>query len=502
MASIPLVATTIRPIEQPDALQNFTRLQQLRGLQQEVQQRAQAAPYQQQILQQQAEAGQLENQQRQIAMKDQQAMTQAMQQWDGKSLDELPTLMIKHGASANAVMGMKQQILGTKEKYAALDATTLKTQTEKNGLIAGKLASLQQMPDDQLGQAITQGAQDLVSQGLLDPQHAQTAAQLAQLPPQQARQALENMRKGLLSDSQLLDDAQKQQAIDAKKQEQQFYAQNGGAPGVPTEAVQQADWLKKNPGKGPSDYKLWTLRNSPSAMILGNQLGGGGNSDALDFAAENYRQTGQLPSGFTRSPGTTAAIISRAAQLDQQAGGAGIYANKTILNSYKGSLDQLQKNLSAVSAFEDTANKNIDMLKQVAAKVPDLGVRFANTPIRAISGSIIGTENMAAFKTALAPVQAEAAKILNSANLTGQLSDTARKELQDIVDGNATYPALVASLNVLQQDFKNRHTSYQSAISDLQDKIKNAGTTGTNNSGGSQNQGGNDPFAQFGGKAH
>ncbi len=214
---------------------------------------------------------------------------------------------------------------------------------------------------------------------------------------------------------------------------------------------------------------------------------------AFDQTAEKYFQTGQLPQ-IGRSPNAIAMnrdLMNRANDLHP---GESLAENSAAFKASSDSLKKLQGNLDVITAFEGTANKNIDMLKSIAQKVPDMGVRFANVPVRMLSGSLIGTENMAAFKTALAPVQAEAAKILNSANLSGTLSDSSRHELQDIVDGNATYPALVASLNVLQQDFKNRHDSTQQTINDIQQRLKG--------SGASRTSGGSDPFAQFGGKAH
>lgn len=176
----------------------------------------QNAPIERQILQQQAQAGDLENQQKQQALKDQQAMTQAMQQWDGKDINSLVPLAAKNGASANAILGLKSKFLEQQQMYskmAADDATTgaknLETQKGKNDMIAGRLQTVMQLPDDQLSQGVTQAAQDLVQQGLLDPQHGQTAAQLAQLPPAQIRTSLGTMQKGLMSETQLMENALK-----------------------------------------------------------------------------------------------------------------------------------------------------------------------------------------------------------------------------------------------------------------------------------------------------
>jgi hypothetical protein len=300
--------------------------------------------------------------------------------------------------------------------------------------------------------------------------------------------------------SKLLTDSQTQAALQAKQSENQFYAQNGGAPGVPVEAQQQADWLSKNPGKGPSDYVLWKLKNSPTAMVTGNMFAA--NDPGLDLAAQNYRLTGQLPSGLTRSPGSTKAIIDRAGMLDQQGGGLGIAANKSLLGTYTASAKKLQTNYDQVQAFEGTAQRNMDLLEQTAKNIPDLSSRYANIPVRAINSQMIGTENMAKFHTALYTAQTEAAKVLNSSNATGVLSDSARHELQSIIDGNAPLPAILGSLSTLKQEFGNRTQAYQQQIGDLQQRIKGAGSNSQPNQPQQGQQPSSNPFAQFGGVAH
>ena len=90
---------------------------------------------------------------------------------------------------------------------------------------------------------------------------------------------------------------------------------------------------------------------------------------------------------------------------------------------------------------------------------------------------MIGTANMAAFRTALQVAQTESARVLSSANASGTaLTDSMRKDLQDMVNGDMTLPAMTAALNTLKQDMGNRTQAYQANISDLQGKIKNAGT--------------------------
>jgi len=479
MATIPLPALHTAPIVQPpNQLEMLGQLMGIRGAQQN-----------QQLREQEMQSGQLAQQDQQLklqqdqqALKDQQAFRTAMQSPDnhGKTMGDIADTLANEGSiSMQGWQQMKKADIDQRTALASLDEKSLANYKVAHAATQELYNNAMNMPDDQLTAnwpAIAQQYNAIPGNQKvpLDPTQPMTKQQLQQFGPMLA------MHGAYLDEATArrknTAEAQTAEATLAQKQaESQFYQQNGGAPGVPAEVMQQADWLKKNPGKGASDFLLWKLQHTPTATIMGNQLGGAENQDALDFAANNYRQTGQMPAGLARSPGTTRAIIARAAELDQQAGGAGIASNKATLASNQESLKKLQASFDQVSAFENTANKNIDMLKGFAKKVPDLGTRFADVPVRMLSGTILGSENMAAFKTALAPVQTEAAKILNSANLQGQLSDSSRHELQDIVDGNLPYKSLVASLNVLQQDFKNRHESYQQQIADIQGRIRGAG---------------------------
>src|SRR4051812_19819655 len=96
-----LPALDIKQPEQPDLLQKYGQLAQLRGLQQ---QQAEA-PLRMQALQQNVQSGGIDLQQKQQAQRDQQAITASLPDWDG-NLDSLATAAAKKGASANAVMGL------------------------------------------------------------------------------------------------------------------------------------------------------------------------------------------------------------------------------------------------------------------------------------------------------------------------------------------------------------------------------------------------------------
>lgn len=493
MGSIPLPALDVRPpAPAPDPMEQYGRLMQLRNMQAQ----QQMIPVQQQIMRQEAQSGQIGVEMQQREMASQSALMDAYAN-SGGDFDKAFTTAEKSGkVLPQDLIKLRQTQLQMQNEALRLVSTRGDLAVKQGDMMAGAADAVRNAPAQDRAQVYQQQIAQL----------GQAGVDISQVPQQYpGDQAFNMMWLGIQSHKQALANAQQQakateetaqakaaQATTAQKQaETAWYAQNGGVPGVSTNAMQQADWLKKNPGKGPSDFLLWKQEHAPWAMMMNqNLLGGQNNEQALDFAANYYRQTGQLPSLAYRSVATGQAVIQRAAQLDAQQGGSGIAANKEILAANTASLRKLQTNYDQVQAFEGTAEKNIDLLQETAKNIPDLGARFANVPVRMLNARMLGTENMAKFNTALNTAQTEAAKVLNSSNATGVLSDSARHELQAIIDGNLSYKALVGSLNTLKQDMANRTQAYQLQIKGIQDRIKGAGT------GAAQMQGGNQPQQQ------
>jgi hypothetical protein len=151
-------------------------------------------------------------QQQQIQLNDQKASSAAMHEWDGKDMSALPGLMIKHGASANAVFSMKNGILDYASKQSTKNKTDLENDKALHDEVAGALSpgtDQKQVSDADLPNWIRTTGKSLLDGGKIDPQHEATVEQLAQLPPEQARQQLEVYRKGFMAQSQINDELAK-----------------------------------------------------------------------------------------------------------------------------------------------------------------------------------------------------------------------------------------------------------------------------------------------------
>lgn len=514
MGSIPLLALGVHA---PDPLQQAQGSMALRNLGQQTQQQAALAPGQLQQQQQQLQLGNQAIQQGQFAVQDREAGMKAMQQWNGKNPNELPDLIRSNGGSLNAVLGAKKAIVDQQVAVANYTKAQLDANKTKNDYLLGKLqaASGSNVPDAQLPQSLMSAAQQAVQDGYIDPPHAQELAQFIQQYPNPAdlRTQLGIYEKGLQSQSEQFAQEQKNRATTAAEQEAQakvtgaqtsaeaLQAKLPGGPLEPVDKAEMTSWLQQNPGKTPADFMAYKVKLVPQFQFnLQGGAGGGLSGTALDQAAQRYAQTGVLPSMGMGAAGAQArkAIMNRAGEI---APTGSITANSAEYKANQESLTGLQKNFDQVTAFENTAGKNLDQFLSVANKVVDSGSPWVNKPLRSVDTGGLGSADQAAFNAARQTALTEIAKVLNSSNASGVLSDSARSEVGDLIGPNASLSQIVSAAKILKQDMANRHDAYQQQIGDIKKRLGGAQGGGQTQTGAPSTSSG-DPFAQFGGKRH
>ena len=96
-------------------------------------------------------------------------------------------------------------------------------------------------------------------------------------------------------------------------------------------------------------------------------------------------------------------------------------------------------------------------------------MRAVDRPVRAIQAQR-GDPKLSAFYAALLPAQTEMAKILNSANATGVLTNEAREDMQKALGADATPAQIRSALHVFEQDMQNRKDSYASQLEELKQR--------------------------------
>ena len=194
--------------------------------------------------------------------------------------------------------------------------------------------------------------------------------------------------------------------------------------------------------------------------------------EAVNMAAEMYRKTGQLPAMGMGNPMARKQILDAAAQM----GPVDLATEASAYGANKSSLQALTKQRDAVGAFENTAGKNLDLFLNQAGKVVDTGSPWINAPLRSVAQGALGSADLAAYNTARQVAVNEIAKVVSNPGLSGQLSDTARKEVADFNPQSATLAQTYKVAQVLRQDMANRHQAYNDQIADITARI-GKGTT-------------------------
>ena len=199
MGSIPLIALQGHPA--PDPTEQFGRLAQLKGMMQQQQQAAAMAPLQQQ-------EAQLQIQKEKQAQADQQAMTQAMQ--ESKSLDDIPSLILKHGGSAQAAIAFQQNRIAQKKSLADLSKDQFDLQQKQADLYQGAHDQVMKADPADRPQIYQQVVQGLKASG----------EDTSQLPPDYpGDKNFEMLGHPLRLHSQLLQEADKERELKVKEQE-------------------------------------------------------------------------------------------------------------------------------------------------------------------------------------------------------------------------------------------------------------------------------------------
>lgn len=464
-SSIPLPALSVQAPQpqQSNPLQQYAQLMQLR-------QQQQNAPLQQQALQQQVQNGALEGQQKQIELQNAQQGQQDQQALralatdpsnKGKTVGDLADIALQSGkVSPQTYTQLKKSDLEQRSSLESLTKEQLANADASHKQLQQIYDTAQDMTPEQLQQnwpAIAQQANSVHSNTPLhlDPSQPLTKQQLSQLGPMIA------MQRTYLDEAAEKQD--KKAKFDKDTADAKLAQTNADAGGTTDQAKTETAYLRAN-----------NLPDTPENRLKAFKFYNDQTKIAPAMTRANVYM--QMPQAVFNPQTGQNEFTTRAKAIGQEApSSADALAAKAGVQADAGSLKKMQASYDAVSSFANTLDKNIGMLKETAQKVPDLGAKFANVPVRMLTGSMIGTDNMAAFKTALAPVQSEAAKILNSPNLAGTLSDSARHEMEAIVDGNMPYSAMVASLNVLQKDSKNRLGSTQDTINQIKGRMGQAG---------------------------
>lgn len=176
---------------------------------------------------------------------------------------------------------------------------------------------------------------------------------------------------------------------------------------------------------------------------------------------------GQSPSYGMGGKEVKIAITNAAAELDPN---ADIPLNKAEYDADRSALTQMTKNYNNIKSFEKTTQKNLDVLLETLGNLPDTGNQWINHYVRSLS-AVMGGEAVPLFNAARRIDVTELARIVNTANANGILSDSAREEINELIPQNATANQIKSLAALLRRDMNNRITSLEEQIAEAKKNI-------------------------------
>jgi len=135
------------------------------------------------------------------------------------------------------------------------------------------------------------------------------------------------------------------------------------------------------------------------------------------------------------------------------------------------SLEKITPQYDAITAFEKTAIRNGKILQELADKVDTTGVPVVERWVRAGRKAVAGDPDVAKFHAQMNLFRAEAARILTQPNLSGVLTDTARKEMEHVLGDNASAQQVRQVVDLLERDFNNRKETLEEQIAAIRARM-------------------------------
>jgi hypothetical protein len=199
---------------------------------------------------------------------------------------------------------------------------------------------------------------------------------------------------------------------------------------------------------------------------------------AIDYVAQQYKATGQLPAlGMGKQAAALRAqIIGRAAQLAKADGSfgeaAGLHAD---FKANSAALTTLQRYSNQVLASERTAGMNADQVLQTMGKgAGTTGVPVFNSWVQHGRANWAGNPDVSRFNMAIGTFATEYAKVVSGASGGAVTSDSARHEIQAMINGAQTPEQLRAVISQAKTEMANRKKGLNDQASALRQAMRSA----------------------------
>lgn len=228
----------------------------------------------------------------------------------------------------------------------------------------------------------------------------------------------------------------------------------------------------------------------PASVIYPPAAGAAGASDltpeGVDYAATQYRVTGQMPSlGMGKTP-ARAQIINKAAEQARLLGQtpAAAIQKQAAFKADSNALKQMQTLSAGAEASENKAIGQIGLIKDLSAKVDRTQYPIINGALQAGKINVIGDSNAKQLANAIQTFSNEYGKIIegSTASVAGS-SDSSRRASAKLVDAALNKKTLDDVLTLMQKEMDLTLGGYGAAIGHITTRMGGSSTpagAGTN----------------------
>lgn len=153
------------------------------------------------------------------------------------------------------------------------------------------------------------------------------------------------------------------------------------------------------------------------------------------------------------------------------------YYNRRIIvtaasKADSGSLTALQKQRDVNSVFVRQAEKIGNRIDKLVQKIDKTGIPVIEKLSREGRRTYLGDPDVAAFDAAMVPWRTEVARvIMSNPNLAGQLTDSARKEVEQALPEGISYEQFKAANSIIKQEFGDRINSMDEGIRIVKERM-------------------------------
>lgn len=219
-------------------------------------------------------------------------------------------------------------------------------------------------------------------------------------------------------------------------------------------------------GRGPRFAKSVVNVNAPSQEPLSKEA-------VRDLAIQSLYDP-NATSGYRRDTTAMSRIANERQRIMRESGitSEDVVSGRAGFKADTMSLNKITPQYDAITAFEKTAIRNGTILKELADKVDTSGMPVIERWIRGGRKAIAGDADVAKFDAQMDLYRAEAARILTQPNLSGVLTDTARKEMEHVIGGDASAKQIREVVDLLERDFHNRRSTLEEQIASIRARMR------------------------------